>query len=351
VLSDGGRRSLLAWSVEDQASRCRRLGSPFYAELLFRAAEDVRRRGPCWSVLEDSGLPTALPLRFMASVHGLALDGSAPGLARRYPSLGGDGDATAAWPAFADAVEQHADALRSRLHAPVQTNEVGRCKVLLPGFLFAARATGLPLRLLEIGASAGLILRWDKYCYRVGDDLWGDERSPVVLPTTFTNGLPRLDGSPHVVARRGCDLEPVDPFTAGGRSALLSYIWADRMDRIRLVDQAIEVARRVPVHIERADAIAWLGQELAVPREDVATVVFHTYVSQLMSRGDRRRLGEVIAAAGERASGRSPVGWLRFESDGGKGTLRLTLWPGNRAYRLATSDAHGQTITWFPEPG
>jgi hypothetical protein len=30
-------------------------------------------------------------------------------------------------------------------------------------FLLLARETGMPLRILEVGASAGLLLRWDHY--------------------------------------------------------------------------------------------------------------------------------------------------------------------------------------------
>ena len=42
-----------------------------------------------------------------------------------------------------------------------------------------ARQTARPLRLLEIGASAGLNLRWDRYCYSAPNASSGDRRSPV----------------------------------------------------------------------------------------------------------------------------------------------------------------------------
>src|SRR5438034_5449361 len=106
---------------------------------------------------------SALALRFMGAVHRLVLEGRAPALARHYPSAGGEAGLEGAWAAFRDTLEQHRDTLRALVTSPVQTNEVGRSAALLGGFLLVARETGLPLRLLELGASAGLNLRWDHY--------------------------------------------------------------------------------------------------------------------------------------------------------------------------------------------
>jgi hypothetical protein len=43
----------------------------------------------------------------------------------------------------------------------VQTNEVGRCAALAPAILWTS--AGMAVRLLELGAAAGLDLRWDAY--------------------------------------------------------------------------------------------------------------------------------------------------------------------------------------------
>lgn len=75
------------------------------------------------------------------------------------------GDAVDPWPAFVAALDEHLDELRLLIERPVQTNEPGRCAALLGGFLEVARRTGLRLRLLEIGSSAGLNLRFDSYRY------------------------------------------------------------------------------------------------------------------------------------------------------------------------------------------
>ena len=198
------------------------------------------------------GLVTALPLRLMGGVHRLVLDGRAPALEAHYPSVGGDGDAVAAWPQFARTIDEHTDFLAAFVQGPVQTNEVGRCRALLGGFLAIAESTGRPLRLLELGASAGLNLRWDRYYYEARGAAWGDPASKVVLRDGFLTDPPFRAVHPAVVERQGCDLFPVDVSAPGEASTLLSYTWADQTDRIAVLRGAIEIAAEIPVVLEKA---------------------------------------------------------------------------------------------------
>jgi len=116
----------------------------------------------------------------MAAVHRLVLDGRAPQLVPYYPSVGGRADPAAAWPALVALLEERAEDLRELVSRALQTNEVGRSQALLCGFLVVSARTGLPLRLLEVGASAGLNLRWDHFHYeargrRRGEPLFSGE--------------------------------------------------------------------------------------------------------------------------------------------------------------------------------
>ena len=247
-----------------QAGWCDRLGSPLYARLLDHAARDVLGGGPVAELLRahESDTPgSALALRLMGSVHRLVLEGGLPGLAPYYPSVGGRGDGDAAWPEFRSAVERHAGTLAALVARPVQTNEVGRSSALLGGFLLVAR-NGLPLRLLEVGASAGLNLRWDRYRYECGGKAWGDPRSSVKLVDAFADALPPLDVAVRIADRRGCDRCPIDPSSPEGESTLLSYVWADQLDRIDLLRGALAVARRVPVPVDEANAGSWVAAAL-----------------------------------------------------------------------------------------
>jgi hypothetical protein len=351
VLPGVARRAVLARFLRDQSVRCARGGSAFYGRLLERAADDVRSGGACWTALRDVELETALPLRFMGGIHRLVLDGAAPPLAAHYPSTGGDGDAEAAWPAFAETAAANAGFIASFVEHPVQTNEVARCRALLGGFLEVADTTGLPLRLLEIGASAGLNLRWDRYRYEARGASWGSPSSRVVLRDGFLNEPPYRPVDVTVASRAGCDLFPVDASLPEGRATLLAYTWADQSERLALLREALDIARDVPVELDEADGVSWLERRLATEEEGAATVVFHSYVLQLIGPEGRGRLTELLEEAGARATVGRPVAWLQYEYLGGKGTVRLRTWPGRRDVVLAHASAHGQNIEWAPTPG
>jgi hypothetical protein len=355
----GKDREGIVRSLLDQAAWCNALGSPLYAWLLERAAEDAREGGPVWAVLGDrrsSGV--ADPLRLLGSIHRLVLEGRAPKLARFYPSAGGTADDGDPWPAFRSVLEEQGDAVRRGLQRPVQTNEVGRSVALLGGFLLVARETGRPLALAEIGASAGLNLRWDHYRYESGGEGFGDPASPVRFEDPFLRAHPPFDVSVEVVERKGCDLEPVDPVSDEGRLTLLSYVWPDQVARLGRLRGALEIASRVPASVDRADAVEWVRAVLRSRRPGVATVVFHTVVEMYLPVSTRTALRETIHTAGRAATPDAPVAWLKMEHKAGTKpdpsgpagigprNVHLTLWPGGEERAIATAGPHGMPVDW-----
>jgi hypothetical protein len=331
-----------------QAGWCRKLGSQLYGHLLERAADDVEAGGPASRALEDrdASQRSRLGLRLMGSVHRLVLQGDAPDLARVYPSTGGRADTEVAWRAFSALLEERWEDVGRGIERPVQTNEVGRAGALIGGFLEVARATGKPLRVLEVGASAGLNLRWDRFSYEARGETWGPPDSPVRL-CSFNGDVPLpFDVTARVAERAGCDTDPVDPTTEDGRLTLLSYLWADQIARVRLLRAALEVAAEVPVPIERAGAVEWLAEHLR-PAPGVATVVFHSIVMQYLAEEDRDALEEILRAQGAASTVEAPLAWLRMEPGGSQAEVRLTTWPGGDEFLVATSGYHGGNVRWL----
>jgi hypothetical protein len=285
---------------------------------------------------EDDPGPSVVALRLMGAVHRLVLRGDAPELAAHYPSAGGrPGDA---WPAFVSVLRSHRDELASHVENPVQTNEPGRCVALLGGFLEVARATGLPLRLLEVGASAGLNLRFDRYRYELWGEHWGPADSALVIRSRLVGaGRPPFGTPLEIASRAGCDPRPVDPRSQEGRLTLTSYVWPDQLERLERLRAALEVAREVDAPVERAGAADWIEARLAEPAPGAATVVFHSIVMQYLPDAERERF--------ERAVRSHDVAWLRMEPADEAAELRLTLAGEDRL--LARGGYHGDFLEWL----
>jgi hypothetical protein len=343
-------QSVVAGRLRDKAQYCRERESQLYAVLLEGAARDVLAGGACWHVLqghERDPKGSALALRFLGSIHRLVLEGRSPELSEYYPSVGGRRAPSEALGPFLRAVNDHASAIRRMIDEPVQTNEVGRCAALLGGFLLVARETGLPLRLLEIGASAGLNLRWDSYRYVAPEASWGSLESAVVVDWELRSGWPPVGVSPSVVERRGCDVAPVDPRDREGRLRLMSYVWPNHLARFRVLEQALKSAAHLTTEVDRANGSDWLADQLRELRPGVATVVFHSIVMQFMTKAERRRVRQVILQAGLRATPQAPLAWLRMEGGAPIKDVLLTRWPAGRGRRIACAGLYGRPVYWL----
>ncbi len=329
-----------------QAGYCERIGSSLYAGLLGRAAEDFEAGGPVADVLgghEDDPADSMLALRLMGAVNRLVLRVVEPALGELYAAA--ERNPEAEWVEFRTVVERNAVELRELVELPVQTNEVGRCAALLPGFLAVAAETGLPLRLLEVGASAGLNLRWDSYRYRAGDFAWGPADSPVTLDFELTGEIhPNPPAGVDVAERRGCDATPVDAATPEGRETLLAYVWPDQRSRLERLRAALELAASLPVAVDRVSAAAWIERQLAEPATGRATVVFHSIVFQYLSEAERASFESDLREAAARATVDAPLAWLRMEPAGELAEVRLTVWPGGEERLLGRAGYHGSPV-------
>jgi hypothetical protein len=335
------------------------LSSPLYRALLDAMIADTAAGGPCAVVLaatppEVRPIPDALALRFLGAVHRLVLAGAAPALARWFPTAGGAFEAGAGDPGpdLVAAVAAHQPELMAGLALGVQTNEVARCAPLAIGFTELLRRFALPLGLREIGSSAGLNLRWDRWRYESGDTAWGHQDAPLVFADNYRAPLPDLSApigpGDAVASRRGSDRSPIDTTTEAGRRLLTSFVWPDQPARHERLAAGLEAAAATPAPIDQQDAGDWCEQQLADPVEGVTTVLFHSIVWQYLSRDTRARVTAAVEAAGARASTSAPVAWLRMEpgdDPNAAAELRLRTWPGEPNLELlALSGYHGHPV-------
>jgi hypothetical protein len=277
--------------------------------------------------------------------------GRVPALAVFYPPPATPWDAHAAAAAIEHATVANREVVVDVLASPPQTNEVGRSAILMSGYAEIARRTGLPLRVLEIGCSAGLNLAWDRYAYRLGERTIGPADAPLTLTPEWRGTLPDIAHLPTVVERRGCDRAPIDLAAPGADERLIAYVWPDQRDRLRRLEAAIAVARRVPPPVDTADAADWLERQLAAVGPGVATVVAHTIVWQYFPRSTAARARRALEDTGARATVERPLAWLAFEQSAADAPpeLTLTLWPGGVTRCLARAHPHGAWIDWLDD--
>ncbi len=344
----------LVGRIRDQADACGQLGSPLYLHLLHRVADDVLAGGPAAAVLaghEDDSVASALSLRLMAGVHRLALEGGVPDLAACFPSTGGSYDPERTWPVVRQVLDEYADELRARLGQAPQTNEVGRAAALIGGLLHVLAWRPGPLRLFEIGASAGLNLHADAYRLQIQDGGGvGPLGSPVVLADPWW-GTPPPTGPPlEIVERAGCDTEPLDPGTEEGRLRLTSYVWPDQIARIERLRGAIDVAARSPARVERSRAHDFVERLTLVP--GTTTVVWHSVMWQYLDGAEQAAVLERLYELGATADSDAALARLLLEprprapGRNDEFLVELRTWPGGAHRVLGAAHPHGVPVTW-----
>lgn len=330
------------------------LGSPFMARLCealpraLAAATGVGRTVGNWP---GDAFADALVIRLAGGLHALVRRGAAPALAALYPPAPTPGiDVLAA--ALAGVLARYDAWLVAWLDAPPQTNEVGRAAALMAGLLDVTARTRLPLRLFELGASAGLNLRLDAYGYDLGGRVLGPPAAPVRL-TPDWQGPPPPNAKLDVIARRGVDIAPIDVTDPAARERLIAFVWPDQVARLERLAAALAEAAADPPPIDRADAAGWVEATVA-PVTGATTVVFHSIAYQYFPATSQARIAAHMDAMGSRARADQPLAWLRYELDAASDntappTLRLRLWPDGTDRLLARVHPHGSSVSWLGE--
>ena len=239
--------------------------------------------------------------------------------------------------------------------APCRPTSRAAACALYGGLLWLSERHGLPIRLLEIGASAGLNLNVERFRYVVGGAAARRSGQPAGVRRAV-DGLrrsptrrrpPRGCGSPSA---RAATARRSTPTTHEGRLELQSYIWPDEPERIARVGQAAAVAVRHPVsrrapqrggvaaRAARRSAAGDADRRLAVGRQPVPR---RRRARRDPQRVRQRRRAAPLRVADARAAGRRQRRGRGFElrcrerpEDNGSGVARL----------LARAGYHGPPV-------
>ncbi len=226
---------------------------------------------------------------FFGAVHLLLLSGVAHELATFYPSVVGQ-PATSlrrVGQALESFCREHYDDLGEILSTRlVQTNHVRRAVGLRAGLAMIAPQVEQPIDLIEVGSSAGLLLGFDRYGYRLhrpkatlqdAPRVFGDAASPVQIDCDVLGDhpAPDLNGPPPISSVSGVDLNPIDPNDMASRKWLEALVWPEDNEQRRLLSAALDVAAQYPPTVLGGDAIDILPPLADDLASDHARVVFH----------------------------------------------------------------------------
>lgn len=253
------------------------------------------------------------------------------------------------WAQFRSRLLTNHDAIRENmLRRSTQTNEPGRCAVLLP----VLAPLPQPLALLEVGASAGLCLLPDRYGYDYGGRVLlpntGDPPPPV-FPCEVNAATPLPGELPRIVWRAGLDLNPLDPADADAAPWLEALVWPEQTDRLARLQAALAIAAVEKPRVVTGDLRGDLAPLAAEAPKDATLVIFHTavlaYVSPREAREAFARSAQslcdfwianeapgVFPDIAARAARSGPDGWFLVSVNGEP---------------VAWTDPHGAGLEWI----
>ncbi|HEX5006107.1 MAG TPA: DUF2332 domain-containing protein [Hyphomonadaceae bacterium] len=340
-----------------QSRFCGEFGSHFTEQLLSRVADDIEAGGICEKLTRSwPGHPRAdaVSLRLAGALHAAALTSRDAKLADEYPGERKSWSMDRVWPIARDFLEREEAWVRDFMKSPPQTNETARSTGLAAGFMWLAERSPQPFHMLELGASAGLNLNWDRFAYDY--PAWGrDSVNGPNIPTRVDGPAPRWRNI-EIASRAACDQNPLDAASAEDRLRLRAYIWADQTARMERLNAAIDLARSLGVKPDRADAGEWLKAKLSGELPLGTTVIYHSVFYQYPPREVRQAIRDAIEEAGERATADRRLAWVRFEPNAVIGgpvepvryVLNIVSWNAGRRSEetLADVDPHGRFMTW-----
>lgn len=321
--------------------------SPLYARLCEGIANDQELLAIAALAWPRRPVPNLL----FAAVHYLLLTGAQHQVEQYYPSITrATLSPEQAFPDFRAFCLEQQDAIERLVTTRlVQTNEVRRCACLLPAFGIVAReANDTPLALVEMGASAGLNLLWDRYGYDYGFQRCGVLDSPVQLTCDARGDVrpPIPERLPRVAYRLGIDLHPIDVRDDDAMLWLRALIWPEQLERASTLERAGALARRDPPRLLAGDALDVLPFALANLPHQAVPCVYHSLVTNQFSSEARQRLAAIFADAAHRHD----LHVVSIEY-GDPLHLQLTLHTyrgGTPSVRLlANCHRHGEWIEWL----
>lgn len=285
----------------------------------------------------EPGLPE-LPLVVLAALRRAALQGRATD------------------PFVADVAATRSDARRltDEIDAAAETGLVQytdplRIGDILPGLWLAAGwYPGCPLRIVELGSAAGMLLLADAIAIRFANDAWAPEQPlgsidyPMEVPPDLTSTSMTIESAV------GIDLRPLDMRDPSDVELLRSFAWPGPEARQQRLELGIRVAQARPPRLIQGDVRDVAPDILREHIErSVVTVVIDSSVSHYLPVHTRVQLGRALDAL----CGIGPLVMIArgpsVAGDPGRSSVRAIDLTGRRRRNYAETNLLSESPEWL----
>ena len=204
-----------------------------------------------------------------------------------------------------------------------------------------------PLALIEVGASAGLTLLFDRYSYDyAGHRIAGQDPLAPTLRCAPHGPVPLPARLPAITWRAGLDLNPLDVTSDDDVRWLSCLVWPGEGDREQRLAAAVATARRDPPVVHRGDLRTDLPALAAQAPAGATLVVYHSAVLAYIAPEDRRLFADTVRSL--------PAIWLSNEGPGVVPDMPVPAYQGapfilgrDGQTPLAIADGHGAWLQWL----
>jgi len=301
--------------------------APAYAALASAFAQDP-----------EPGLPES-PLVVLAALRLAALQGRATD-----PHAGDIAAARHDVRRLADEIATAADAGLVQYTDPVRVGDI------LPGLWLAARwYPGRPLRIVELGASAGMLLLADAITMRFANGAWAPEQSLGAIDYPMEVPPDLMSTSLVMESAVGIDLRPLDMQNPDDVELLHSFTWPGPETRAQRLDLGIRVALARRPRLIQGDVLD-LAPDILRDSLDCSavTVVIDSAFSHYLPGHARVHLGRTFDAL----CGIGPLVMIArgpsLTRDSGRSAVRAVDLTGRRRCTYAETNFISESPVWLP---
>ena len=231
----------------------------------------------------------------------------------------------------------------------VQYTDPLRIGDILPGLWLAAGwYPGYPLRLVELGSAAGMLLLADAIAVRFANGAWSPEQPLGAIDYPMEVPQDLMSTSLAIESSVGIDLRPLDMRDPSDVDLLRSFAWPGPQARQQRLELGIRVAQARPPRLIQGDV-----RDLApdILREHIersaVTVVIDSAVSHYLPMHTRVQLGRTLDAL----CGIGPLVMIArgpsVAGDTGRSSVRAIDLTGRRRRNYAETNFLSESPKWL----